>query len=53
MSDNQTTCAANQGASFQTCGMGCPAGYHATGYSCSFNCGDSCWSDNQTTCVQN
>ncbi|MBM4353155.1 MAG: hypothetical protein FJ109_05060 [Deltaproteobacteria bacterium] len=33
------------------CGMGCPAGYHPTGYSCSFNCGGSCWSDNQTTCA--
>ncbi len=33
------------------CGMGCPAGYHSTGYSCNLGCGGSCWSDNQTSCA--
>ena len=36
---------------FTQCGMGCPTGYHATGYGCSLNCGGSCWSDNQSTCA--
>lgn len=35
---------------FTQCGMGCPSGYHATNYGCSSSCGDSCWSNNQTTC---
>jgi len=36
---------------FTQCGMGCPSGYHATAYGCSFQCGDSCWSNNQSTCA--
>ena len=37
--------------SFTQCGMGCPSGYHATAYNCSFSCGSSCWSNNQSTCA--
>lgn len=36
---------------FNKCGTSCPSGYHATGYSCNFSCGSSCWSDNQATCA--
>jgi hypothetical protein len=47
------SCAVNSGTSFTTCGLSCPTGYHATGYSCNFSCGSCGTSNNQTTCYKN
>ena len=44
-----TECAACQ--TFTKCGTSCPSGFHATGYSCNFSCGSSCYYDNQATCA--
>ena len=44
------TCSGCSGCnSMNKCGIGCPSGYHPTGYSCNLSCG-SCWNDNQSSC---
>jgi hypothetical protein len=37
---------------FNKCGIGCPTGYHTTGYYCNTSCG-SCFSDNASRCEAN